>query len=297
MSTLLKSKAINEWNLFFLISIPMCIIIFMNMMDTNMSTGEGISHMIGFSVRIAVPLLFIVVAASSYQILFPSPLGKWWLRNRKYIGFCFALAMAWQGAFIFTISNFTRDYYFEEIYLMRDELEGTVGYIFLAGMIVTSFAIARKQVNPMQWKLIQKGGIYFLWCYAFTVYWWNLFYYPMHEPFPSPELHDYIFYWMGFTAMALRIAAWGKKRLQRANKKSSQGSVPFLYQALGSIFIIVGLVGSATADYWFNTVNGFMTGSDFTTELVLWLPFWPYEPFMPLLILGLGTLMVTRVKA
>lgn len=159
MNALLKNKAINEWSLFLIISIPISIIIFMQLMETDMSTGPGISHMIGFAVRFAIPFIFIVAAASSFQVLFPSDFGKWWLRNRKYLGLCFAVAMAWQGAFIFIISTFTRDYYFSEIYLLRDELEGTVGYIFLTGMIVTSFAFGRKHVSSMQWKLIQKGGL------------------------------------------------------------------------------------------------------------------------------------------
>ena len=30
----------------------------------------------------------------------------------------------------------------------RDELEGSVGYIFLAAMVVTSFHFARKQLDP-----------------------------------------------------------------------------------------------------------------------------------------------------
>jgi hypothetical protein len=297
LNTLLKSKVINEWNLFFIISVPMSLIILMQMLSTDMSSGEGISHIIGYSVRFAIPLIFIVAAASSVQVLFPSPFGKWWLRNRKYLGLCFAVAMAWQGAFIFIISTFTRDYYFSEIYFFRDELEGTVGYIFLTGMIVTSFAFGRNKVDSKQWKLIQKGGLYFLWSYAFSVYWWNLYYYPYNGEFRMPLVHDYIFYWMGFAAVAIRIAAWGKKRLQRAQRKSPDLKVPALYSSIGGILIALGLLGSATGILWNKQVNAFMTAPSWSAEMVLWLPFWPLEPFMPHLIIGLGTLLATKVKA
>ena len=84
------------------------------------------------------------------------------LRNRKYLGLCFAVAMAWQGSFIFVMSMFFCDYYFEDIYLLRDELEGSIGYIFLPAMVVTSFNFGRKDLSPKQFKLIQKSGIYFL---------------------------------------------------------------------------------------------------------------------------------------
>ena len=103
LQSVLKSRAINRWNLFWLISIPMSIVMIVASLEADLSTGPGVSEMISFSVRWAVPFIFLVVAISSLQILFPGPLPMWLLRNRKYIGMCFAVAMAWQGLFIFII--------------------------------------------------------------------------------------------------------------------------------------------------------------------------------------------------
>ena len=61
----LKHKAINEWRLFCLIAIPMSIVIVVALLGADMSTGSGVSAMIGFSVRFAVPLIYLVVAASA----------------------------------------------------------------------------------------------------------------------------------------------------------------------------------------------------------------------------------------
>ena len=127
LKTALRAKAINGWNLFWLISVPMSLVMIVRMTGVDMSTGAGVSSMIGFSVRWAVPFIFLVVAISSLQYLFPGPVPAWLLRNRKYIGLCFAVAMAWQGAFIAIMSNFFSDYYYEDVYLLRDELEGSVG--------------------------------------------------------------------------------------------------------------------------------------------------------------------------
>ena len=286
LKKILKNNAINEWRLFWLISIPMSIIIAIATMNADLSTGEGVSHMIGYSVRWAIPFIYLVVAASSVQILFPGPFPMWWLRNRKYIGLCFAVAMAWQGMFIFVISTFLRDYYFKEIYYFRDELEGTVGYIFLAAMVVTSFRNGRKHVNPKQWKLVHKGGIYFLWAYPFSVYWWNLSY-------ADPRPLDYIFYYGGFLAFAIRIAAWGKQRQQALKKKASGGSTPLALKTLGSAMIFFALIASAIGMHWQKPLTAFLTGKPWSAELELWLPFWPFEPFLPLFILGLGTLLIT----
>lgn len=287
LKALLAHKAINKWRLFWLISIPMFITIVVTMMGTDMSTASGVSSMIGFSVRLAVPFIFLVVAASSMQILFPGSFSKWWLRNRKYIGMCFAVAMSWQGLFIFIMSYFFRDYYFENVYLFRDELEGSIGYIFLPAMVVTSFHFGRKHLSAKQWKLLHKSGIYFLWAYPFSTYWWSLSYY--QNPVPL----DYVYYWCGFLAFAVRIAAWGKQRRQVMDRNAAESSTPLALRALGSAIIVLGLVWSAYGLYWQERVTGFLTTPEWSADLVLWLPFWPFEPFLSLFIIGLGTMLVT----
>ena len=287
LTEVLKNKAINEWRLFWLISLPMSVVMVIAMLGVDLSTGAGVSTMIGFSVRWAVPFIYLVVAASAAQTLFPGPIPMWWLRNRKYIGLCFAVAMVWQGLFIFMMSNFFREYYYQDIYLLRDELEGTVGYIFLAAMVVTSFHFGRKYLTQKQWKLLHKSGIYFLWAYPFSVYWWNLSYYE------NPEPIDYVFYWSGFLAFALRIAAWGKKRLQAAKRNAPDSSTPLKFKVVGGVIIAFGLFVAATGLHWQKLVTAFLTAPKWSAELVLWLPFWPFEPYLSLFIIGLGAALVT----
>ena len=289
----LKHKLVNTWGLFLLLSVPMCFFNVITMLDTDMSSPEGVSYMIGYSVRWAIPFIYLVVAASSIRYLFSGPLPIWWMRNRKYIGLVFAVAMAWQALFIFILSTVYRDYYFDQVFYFRDELEGSVGYIFLVGMVVTSFQFARKKVNQAQWKLIQKGGVYFLWAYAFSVYWWNLFYYPYFEGFYYPETHDYLFYWAGFIVFVARIAAWGKMRNQAVAKDNALRPASSISVLLGSLVIALGLVASATGHYWFEFVSSVVSGPLWSQEMTLWLPFWPFEPFMPLFIIGLGTMLIT----
>jgi DMSO/TMAO reductase YedYZ heme-binding membrane subunit len=297
LNTALKHRAINGWGLFFLISVPVSSIIAVAMMKADLSTGEGVTPMISYAVRWAVPFIFLAVAASSFNVLFPGPFSRWWLRNRPYIGMCFAVAMAWQASFIFILSTYFRPYYLDQIYLFRDELEGTIGYIFLAAMVVTSFQFGRKYVDQKQWKLVHRGGLYFLWAYPFSVYWWNLFYYPTQDPFTDPRMIDYVFYCMGFLAFALRIAAWGKKRQQAAQKSAPEGHTPAVFKMLGGVIVALGLVASATGLQWQATVSAFLTGPAWSAKLELWLPFWPLEPFLPLFIIGLGTMLATTTRS
>ncbi len=282
LNDILKNKLINKWGLFWLVSIPVSAVIAVELMQTDLSTGAGVSHMISFSVRFAVPLIFLVVAASSVQILFPGPLSMWWLRNRKYLGLCFAVAMAWQGLFIFIMSYFFRDYYYGDVYLLRDELEGSVGYIFLPAMVLTSFHFGRKYLSQQQWKVIHKSGIYFLWAYPCSVYWWNFSHY-----YGNPDPIDYVFYWSGFTAFALRIAAWGKKRERRPS---------LVFKVVGGAVIVFGLAVSATGQYWQKPVSAFLTTPRWSANLELWFPYWPFEPFLSLFIIGFGTLLLTKAR-
>ena len=297
LAKIFKHKAINEWGLVLVFAVPMCIFNYLAMTDTNIDSPEGLSHMIGYSVRWAVPFIYLVVAASSVKILFPGVFSAWWMRNRKYIGLVFAVGMAWQAAFIFMLSTFHRDYYFSDVYYFRDEVEGSVGYIFLVAMVITSFQFARKRVNHAQWKLIQKGGIYFLWAYPFSVYWWNLFYYPYVDGYSNPELHDYLFYWAGFLAFAMRIFAWGKLRNKVLSKSDVNGSPSTLALFVGAGLIFVGLIGAATGNYWFEGVSSLVSSPAWSAEMALWLPFWPLEPFMPLIVMGAGVYLATKGRA
>lgn len=288
---MLNSKFINQWWLFWLVSLPISLLIAAEMLSVGLATGEAVSHMIGYAVRWAIPFIFLVIAASSLHILFPCAASKWLLRNRKYLGLCFAVAMGWQGLFILIVSTVHREYYFSDIFYFRDELEGTIGYLFVATMTVTSFQFARKQITPAQWKVIHTSGVYFLWAYPFSVYWWNLFYYPNLEPFEAPRAWDYVLYAVGFFAVAVRIAAWGKQRMAAAD--SSSVASPAL-SAFGGLLIVFGLLAAVSGAHWLYIVSDLTAGSGHLAELELWLPFWPLEPFLPLFIIGLGTMCISH---
>ena len=131
---------LNGWRLFAVVSAVITTFMLFQLGSTDFSSPEDLSAMIQYSVRWAVPFIFLVIAISALYRLFPGRLTRWLLRNRRYIGLCFAIAMVWQGAFIFIVSFFHSTHYYGEIYLLRDELEGSSGYLLLAAMTATSFA-------------------------------------------------------------------------------------------------------------------------------------------------------------
>ena len=52
--------------------------------------------------------------------------------------------MAWQGLFILWMVLAYTDYYVNELYVLRDAIEGVGGYLFLTAMTVTSFMPVRR---------------------------------------------------------------------------------------------------------------------------------------------------------
>ena len=284
----LKLKYFNGWYLFSLLSFPLCLFNFLTMNEYDTKSPENISYLISYSVRWAVPFIYIVMMASSLRILFPGSFSAWLVRNRKYIGLIFALGMAWQALFIFMLSNYHRDYYYNEVFYFRDEIEGSIGYIFLTLMVATSFKKIASKINSYQWKLIQKSGLYFLWAYAFSVYWWNLFYYPFQQGGVSPRLVDYIFYWVGFIAFAVRIAAWSKSKIKSVQLRQSVA-----LQCVGYTFVLLGIVMAGTGDLWLGAVNKITYYFALSEETSLWLPFWPLEPFFSLILIASGAYLLT----
>jgi hypothetical protein len=282
---ILKHPILNGWGLFWSLVLPMTAFMCVAMTGFDLASADGVSHMIQYSVRWAVPFIYLVTAASAMPILFPSEFTRWWARNRRYMGLVFAVAMSWQGAFIFIMSNVHSGYYYGEVYLLRDELEGSSGYLFLAAMVITSFRFGRQLLSSAQWKVLHRCGVYFLWAYPFSVYWWSLYYYG--NPLPI----DHVFYWAGFLAFAARIAAWGKKRRQQLQAQA--GAVSLAARTTGAALIGAGLLASATAGYWREPTSSFLLAPQWSATLELWLPFWPFEPFLSLFALGIGTWLLT----
>ena len=208
------SAKLNGWNLFWVITIPISLVVVLTMARADLSSGEAVSSLIQLTVRFSVPWLCLAFVASSLHVVFPSVFSRWLLRNRKIIGLCFALAMAWQLFFILWVVGIYTQYCMQEVFVLSDAIEGTVGYLFLIAMVLTSFKFGRSRLSPKQWKFLHKCGIYYLWAYAWSVYWFNIFYYQ------SPNSIDYLYYWAGFLVWGLRLSAWSKKRWQQTGAQS-----------------------------------------------------------------------------
>ena len=289
LNELLNNDAINKWKLFRLISIPVSIIMIVAMLLIDSWNGPAVSSMIQLSVRWAIPWLYLAFAASSLKLLFPGAFSRWLSRNRPIMGLCFAAAMAWQLFFILWLVTVYSDYYIGEVYVLRDAIEGVVGYLFLAAMTLTTFTPGRKYLQPKSWRLLHKSGIYFIWAYAFSVYWWAIFYYS------NPGGLDYVYYWAGFLAWGLRAAAWRKLRWMQAEKSTSHIPQQPVFKLMGNVVIAFGILAASFGSIWREPAEDMLTGYSITYLPETFLPYWPFEPFLPLFIIAFGIYLTARL--
>jgi len=289
---LLQNKFINSWNLFWLITAPISIVMVYSMMGIEFTSGRAVSSMIGLSVRCAVPLFFVAFAASSVNVLFPGLFGRWILRNRKFIGLSFAAAMAWQLFFILWMFTQYTEYYVERVYALSDLIEGVGGYLLLTAMVLTSFRFGRSRLTARQWKVLHTVGIYWLWLYIWIAYWWYLFYY-----YNKPDAIDYVYYWAGFLAWGLRMAAWTKKRWPKANGPSTNGGTSrLLYMLPGVAAVATGLVGVSFGSPWGRQVYEFAASVPVLKTIGIYTPYFPFVPLFPLFLIMLGACLVLRSR-
>jgi len=204
--------------------------------------------------------------------------------------FCHGHGMAWQGFFIIWLTTVYRDYYVQEVYVLRDAIEGVVGYLLLAAMTLTSFKFGRKRLSPKAWRWLHKCGIYFLWAYAYATYWWNLFYYP------GPIWLDYVYYVAAFSACALRSAAWRKKRMVKIQRGPQTVVIPAALKWTGLVIALAGIVVALVTPMWRQLSEDLLTGYAVTALPEKYLPFWPFEPFIALLIIAFGAYVSVLVR-
>jgi hypothetical protein len=285
---LLKSKPINGWRLFWLIAIPMSAAMIYTMAGMELDRAKHVKSMIQFSVRCAIPWLFVAFAASSVHVVFPSAISRWWLRNRKYLGLCFAAGMAWQLFFILWLVGVYSEHYFQRVYVLSDAVEGVVGYLFLIAMIITSFKIGRDRISSKNWKRLHKSGIYFLWGYAWSVYWYQLFYYKNYDP----VLIDYLYYWLGTLAWGVRAWAWTKKRLSKQTAAATL-SIPQLAQnCLGMLIVILAPAALFFGRPWSEPAFEWFNGFDIVDTIGQYVPYFPFVPFFPVFLVLIGCCLI-----
>jgi hypothetical protein len=66
---------------------------------------------------------------------------------------------------------------------------------------------------------------------------------------------------------------------------------------MGGVIVGLGLFVSVASPYQQEAITAFLTAPAWSAELELWFPYWPFEPFLSLFIIAVGTALATKSKA
>lgn len=202
-------EQVEGWTLFAWIMGLTSIAMLMLATTVDLSTGAGTVWMIRTSVRFSAPWVILAFAASSLLLLFPNDCTRWLMRNRRIIGLSFAACMGWQLIFIAWMLVGHREFYLAEIHPAGALPSRLSAYVVLLAMTVTSFATPRRMIGPKAWRILHKGGIYFMWLAICGSYTGSVF---MED---DPPLVGYVYSIAGLVAWLLRIAAYFLRRTRR----------------------------------------------------------------------------------
>lgn len=206
-------KAVESWRLFWLLALATSVAICLGLPLADFHSARGTAPMILRSVRYALPLFLLAFTASSLATLCPSPLTKWLLRNRRYIGLGFAFAMAWHFSFVgYSIFSFGLS---ASGLTVRGLALDLVGLIFLVLMTLTSFRWVARRLSSANWRRLHKTGVYVIWFVATYIY--------LNSLRNGVDVFRVAITGLLIAALVLRVFAWANRRLRGITLESTIG--------------------------------------------------------------------------
>jgi sulfoxide reductase heme-binding subunit YedZ len=148
-----------------------CALVLVMLMATILAmdgTGEpGLRAAVRTSAQTSFVLFISAFSASSLYATWPSPLTRWMLRNRRYVGVSFAVSH-----FIHLIAIIALAYRLGDAFELNPVtlVGGGLAYVFIAAMTATSFDRTAAWIGPRAWRRLHTTGAYYIWFIFFTSY-------------------------------------------------------------------------------------------------------------------------------
>ena len=155
-------KALQKWQIvsFSTIAIATVFILILTFKGINEASYRVL---IRFTARSSCILFLSAFTASALQRLKPTNLSNWLLRNRRYLGLSMAISHGFHAIAIAGVAVLT-----SKSMLGRDNLDASLGYVFIILMVITSFPLPAAILGRRNWKILHTLGMYYLWL-SFTV--------------------------------------------------------------------------------------------------------------------------------
>ncbi|MBD3670641.1 MAG: ferric reductase-like transmembrane domain-containing protein [Gammaproteobacteria bacterium] len=122
----------------------------------------AIRSYVRMSAQISFVLFMLAFSASSLQALFRRGWTAVLLRNRRYIGLSFAVSHTGHLLALFMLAAYFPHPFLDRL-SMGTILGGTLAYVIIAMMTITSFEIPRRRLGERYWKWLHLYGSWYLW--------------------------------------------------------------------------------------------------------------------------------------
>ncbi len=158
---------------------------------------QGMRMAIRATGRTSCILFLSAFVASSLHKLWSTPLSAWLLKNRRYLGISMAVSHTYHAIALFGLWIVTSGT------APSSNPLGTLGYILLFAMTVTSFKRPAAWLGKRGWKILHTTGMHFFWLGL-------LFEYSSHLPKSMLIYSPFVI--LLVLAMMLRLAASRKQK-------------------------------------------------------------------------------------
>lgn len=153
----LKPSNIGGWKLFGLLAAAVLAMSAL-ILALNPDPAQAMRSVIRATARSSFVLFLAAFVASSLATLVPTDFSRGLVRERRYIGLSFAFSHLVHLGAIFSYGALTPQFWPSRGGLTN--LPGTIGYVFIAMLTVTSFHAVSKRLSPAAWKRLHTGGMW-----------------------------------------------------------------------------------------------------------------------------------------
>ena len=192
------------WSLFSLFA-ALVLLMTVMVLIINPDLTEGVRSAIRATARSSFALFLLAFTASAFAVLVPSPLSKSLVRERRFIGLAFAFSHLIHAVLIYWYGQLNTEFWPGRTAL--GNVPGTVGYVFVLLLALTSFKSTTRLIGATAWKRLHTTG---MWVLAAIFAYSNFKRIPMSDWYVLP---------FGLICAATAIRLMGK--LAQANKRQS----------------------------------------------------------------------------
>jgi DMSO/TMAO reductase YedYZ heme-binding membrane subunit len=191
------------WSLFGLLCLLILVMTAL-ILALNPDVIEGLRSAIRATARTSFALFLAAFTASAFAVLIPSPFSRTLVRERRFIGLAFAFSHLLHAILIYKYGQLNTEFWPGRSTLTN--LPGTLGYLFILLMTLTSFKTTTRLIGRKTWKALHVSG---MWVLAVVFTYSNFKRIPLSAWYVLP-------FGIMFSAIAIRLVG----KLARKTKRS-----------------------------------------------------------------------------